>query len=47
MYNGIVQTCKVKAVIIIAKPRHPVSRRLKSKSILIPIIHATITLNGT
>lgn len=41
------RTCKVKAVMIIEKAREPVSRRLKSRSILIPIIQAIITHEGT
>jgi len=40
-------TCKVKAVMIMAKARELVSRMLKLRSIFIPRIHATITLNGT
>lgn len=32
-------TCRVKTLTIIAKTREPVSRRLKSRSILTPIIH--------
>lgn len=40
-------TCKVRAVMIMATAKELVSRMLKLRSILIPIIHATITLNGT
>ena len=40
-------TCNVKAVIVIATAKEPVSRMLKLRSILIPIIQATITHRGT
>lgn len=40
-------TCNVKAVMIMERAREPVSRRLKLRSIFIPRIHATITVNGT
>lgn len=43
----LLNTCKAKAVNNTDRRRDPVSMKLKSKSIGIPIIHANTTLSGT